>query len=244
MGERGTHGPGSGRGRKPMRPLPGTPGAAVMSRSSAGGPRIIGELDRLVGPFRCDPSLTEPGAITFEDARDRVFADLDRQVVAGNVKAKTVAGYKKDIRPFVTSMTTRYSDNPELRRATGADITLWLPKPRVGSSAPLAENSQRTRLYAVNALYITVNALGLFDQNPAAAVHLPRNYERYVHPFTDDQMDQLKDNAPYQVGETRRPAVLALTMLGATLAENAYTRVCDIDFRRRLVWFHDGDGAL
>lgn len=231
---------GDGRGRKPLHPPSDPRGASVMARVARGETPLRGSLDRAKGPFRLDAALAEPGVISFEDARDRVFLDWDRQVAAGTVKAATITEYKRKTNAFVAAMTRRYADEPLLLRANHADIRTWLPKPTPGRETPMAKGTQRGRLIAITGFYRTAIALGLCDQNPASGIEHPGRYERYVAPFTDDDIDQLQRTARYTAEETRRPATLGLAMVGATLGENAYTRVCDVDLRRRIVWLHDG----
>lgn len=242
-GDAGTPRP-SGRGRKPLHPLPGTvPAGDAMTRSRGGEPRVTG---RLVRPTLSDALFIdladENAAITLLEARTRVYAEWERQINDGTIKGKTIDGYRHSVDQFVNyTVANSPAGVAHLLNDTGrVHIESWLPVPPSGRDTPIAEATMRTRLFGIKALFITATALRLCGHNPADAIEIPRTYIRYVCPFNDAEITTFKQTARLSLGDGRVAAALALILCGATLREAGFARVCDVDVQRRLLWLHDG----
>jgi integrase len=212
-----------------------------VSRNRAGDERVQGRLRRLEGRFRLDPALDEPGAINPADVIEPVFAEWDTEVAADTISEQAIRGYKTASREFVNAVTSRAVDPRDaMSDIVPDDVRWWISAPYPGQEEPPPLSSRKQRLTGVRAFFITAALLGLYDENPAAAVELPGKSGRYVHPLTDGQIEQLWTTARVSLDETQLPAILGLTVLGANLGECATCRVADIDLVNRRVWVHGG----
>lgn len=220
--------------RRGRNPLPA--GVPVTSRR-AGDARVVGRLDRPLGQFILNEKLSEPGAIAANEAIEIVVEDWARQVNARKVSQAVISNYETDARSLAKFATAQ--GRPDLRDIDASLILSWMHAPRADGQ-PVAPNTRLRRRSAARALFTTAQCLGLHDLNPAASVEEFRRKTRYVGAFTDGQIQQLKDVAPYRLGETKAPVILALALLGAANAEIAETRVSDIDLEGERVWLHDG----
>lgn len=223
------------RGRRPLHPV-----GDDVTRRRVGEARPRGRLARLEGRFRLAEDLDAPGLLPLDDAFERIQQEWQRQVAEGAVVGITVKHYAEHMQSFL-----RFAN-----RARGcvnlADVTVpvaqdWVvaPSPQ-NPGAPLPDNTIRMRRSALRSFFHTAVALGLTDQNPALSVDLPQRHPRFVNAATKAQVDQCKRVAVFRLDETRMPALLALVLMGGTLAEAAYTRVKDVDLPGRKVWLHDG----
>lgn len=204
-------------------------------RSGEANPR--GKLERAEGLFRLSPELSSPGDIAFTDALDEVLADWARQVAAGTVGPDVVDLYGLHLRAF--SGVLDRLNRPRVCEIDANTVLVWMRLPKQGGDAP-ARNVLAVRRSAARSFFQTAFCLGITDANPAKAIDLPDRTERYVHPFTDDQINQLKRVCRTGVGDTRNPAIVALMLSGAASMELAFVTDTDVDVANRRVWVHHG----
>lgn len=187
--------------------------------------------------FDLAQGLSYPGNIAIADAFDMISGEWQAQLTAGLIAVDAVNLYNLLADQFVTFCGSKGC--VELADVTTEHAYIWIHSAKLDGS-PAAANTKFARRSAVKALYLTAYHLGLHDVNLAASVHLPSRAERYVAALTDGEIRQLMLVAPYRLGETRAPAILAMAMLGASTLEITNSRLCDFDFTEDQIWLHDG----
>lgn len=218
-----------------------------MTRRRHGDANPRGRLERPVGRLRLADGLQSPGDITIEAAQERVYADWERQAAAGTISRACIDGYRAQTRGLCALALARKLTHLDQFDATF--IHDWTRLRETGASeSEVLPRTRKMRLAAARAFFITAQCLGLHDENPAQAVEAHVPTPRHVRPLSDGQIRQLKRVAPYKVHqlngrtvpESKTPAALALTLLGASNGENSQVRVRDVDLGNRRVWLHDG----
>lgn len=225
-------GPSRPTGRHALHP-PFVVGDSAMTDRRVGEANSRGRFLRPSGFFRLDEDLSAPGAINFAEALAQVAADWDDQVAAGNISAALVFtnGYLlRSLGGFLASQGVT-----EVRHITANLLLAWCSLPDKHGAAP-TRSSMLHRRSALRAFFDTLYRLSITDENPAAAVSLPGQSDRYVHPLTDSQVEQLRRVARSTLTDTRTPAALALCMSGAASEEIPFVTVADVDLPGRRVW--------
>ncbi|MFN8214780.1 MAG: hypothetical protein U0R27_14120 [Candidatus Nanopelagicales bacterium] len=168
-----------------------------------------------------------------------ISIDWSRQVAEETIDEVVARNYLRDVEWFLGWAGGR--DCSELRDLDADLVLEWLHSP-LPNGRPAAENTRGQRLSAMRALFNTCKKLGLWDVNPAATIHEYKPVERTVAPFSEDQIRQLKRVAAKRPTSTRRPAMLALILCGASLREAAAATIGDVDVANARVWLQGGSG--
>lgn len=229
------------RGRYRLHPDGGVP--VTRRRAGAANPRQ--KLERPVGRFVLAPSLQTPGDIRIDAAAALVYEDWARQLTNGTISAACIQGYEAQVQQLCAR-----AEALRLTHLDQLDSTFLFEWARLQASGDgeVSARSRKNRLSAASAFFTTAQCLGLYDENPAVAVREPTPTPRHVRPLTGGQIAQMKRTAVYRVvqlhgqtvPETKTPAAFALTLLGASNAENSQVRVRDVDLTNRRIWLHDG----
>ena len=187
--------------------------------------------------FDLAQGLRYPGDIPISAAFDMISGEWHAQLAAGLIAADAVTLYNRLADQFVTFCGSQGC--VELADVTTEQAYLWIHSTNLDGSLA-ADNTKFARRSAVKAFYRTAYHLGLHDVNLAASVHLPSRAGRHVAALSDGEIRQMMLVAPYRLGETRAPAILAMAMLGASTLEITNSRLCDFDFAEDQIWIHDG----
>lgn len=215
------------------------PPADVMTRRRVGEPNTRNGLEKPDGPFLLRDGLSGPGAMPLWQAYDIVCADWDRQLAAGTVSDLLIRDYKRKTRGLFS--TAEQQGCVLVRDITTNLIWTWMRSadPRDPNAGPTFRTLSLRRSCA-RGFFITAHRLGITDVNPAKSIELTSKSERYVRPFTDDEIQILKQVSRFRVDETRMPAALALCLSGATANDVAMASVADVDLENKRMWLHDG----
>lgn len=220
------------RGRYRLHPV-----VDEVTRRRNGDANPRGRLERNPGPFILRNDLTGPGEISLDDAFDLIYADWSRQIDNGNIGAEIIAAYQKDLRGL-RSLLAAHSVS-RLAGVTPNVVLVWCQMRQPSRPEPTL-NTIYKRRSAAKSFFETAKCLGLTDANPAKHIELESRSDRYVHPYTDGQIRQLKQTSQVVLGDTRTPAALAIVMSGATTQELAFITVDDIDLAQRRFWASGG----
>lgn len=208
-----------------------TRAGAAVTRRRAGDPLKRGRILGLEGHFVLSPDLTAPGAIAPTVAAERVIAQLEVQVGEGHITGGILITYKTSIRSLARYCEAR--GVTVLSTITVNEVIDWLNAPT--ASGQPTRNEQVVRRAAARVFFTVAARIGLWDQNPALPIQIPGKYTRYTSPFTDTQIDILKNGAVFRHGETQAPAIVALLLSGVTSGECGSVRICDIDLTARTI---------
>lgn len=175
-----------------------------------------------------------------------------RAQVAQAVEALRSAGTHADgtvdvaviaFRLFASSLERRGVQS--LDHATEADVLAWLDEPslrkprgkaaRYDDPTEYAKHGRRTQ---ARLLFRVARDLGLCRHDPSIDITLPPRSYLGVRALTDDERLTVVVASRPDLRATRRPALVALALAGATNDEAASFRACDADLARLAVRLH------
>ena len=116
----------------------------------------------------------------------------------------------------------------------------WTNAANAYTGEPAPDTTRYTRKSVASSFFHTCFRLGITDQNPAQALPSRKQRDRFVHPFTPDQIGRLKDASAPRMWETKGPAALALVLLGCSSGEVGAIRCSDIHLTDLLINAHGG----
>lgn len=209
--------------------------SAFRSRASTNG-RILRPDDA----FILRSNIPMPGAYPFTSAADEVVAEWKRQAAAGNVTEGTVATHTNVLNTLIKYVAARGAEM--VCDVTNEILVEWLYAPNAYTGKAIAATVPTARRAVASSFYYTCFRLGITDVNMAATLPTQQNTERYVHPFTKDQIDQLKEASQFAHRETKSPSALALALLGCAPGEVGSIKCSDIHLIDNMVRAHGGGG--
>lgn len=233
------------RGRYRLHPDP-SPDAALGDAPVGGDavsgfrnrPTRNGRVERPDGPFVLRAGLPMPGAMPVGEAADLVAAEWERQAAAGQITDGTVATHTAHLRRLVKFATAQGA--PLVCDLTANVLLSWTNATNAYTGEPVPDTTRFARRAVASAFFHTCYRLGIADVNPAQALPARKSRERYVHPFTPEQVDRLKDQSASAHRETKGPAALALVLLGCSSGEVGAITARDIRLAEMLVDAHGG----
>ena len=221
-------GPGTG---------PDAGGGGTMSGLRARGTRQ-GRISRPEGPFMLRPGLPMPGAMPVADAAELVVESWRQQADEGLIVHGTVDTHSKHLARLVKFAAAQ---GAEMVCDLNTNVLLrWQQAVNAYTGQPVPETTRDARRAVASAFFHTCYRLGITDQNPANALPSRANQARYVHPFTEAQIQRLKDHAATKLQDTRTPAAVALVLLGCSSGEVGAIRCSDVHLGDMLVRAHGG----
>ena len=226
---------GGKRGRYRLHPTsasePGQGGVPVSGFRNR--PTRSGRVERPDSPFVLRAGLPMPGAMPVADAADLVVGDWQRQAEAGQITAGTVATHTAHLRRLVKFATVHGA--PLVCDLSTNLLLDWTNAANAYTGEPVPDTTRYARQAVASAFFHTCFRLGITDQNPAQALPARKSRDRYVHPFTPEQIDRLKGQAASRHKETKGPAALALVLLGCSSGEVGAITARDVHLAAMLV---------
>ncbi|MCB9411677.1 MAG: hypothetical protein H6525_02320 [Actinobacteria bacterium] len=172
------------------------------------------------------------------EAAELVIEDWRQQAAVGQVAESTVETHGKHLARLV-----KYAAAKNIKMVSDLTPNVLLSWQRAVNGytgKPVPETTQDARRAVVSSFFHTCYRLGITDQNPAQALPVRTNRARYVHPFTPEEIQRLKDNAATKIQDTRTPAAVALVLLGCSSGEVGSIRCSDVHLTEMLVRAHGG----
>lgn len=229
------------RGRYALHPRRSTSGAAAGGGTMSAfrsRKRRNGGVQRPQDTFVLRPDIPMPGAYPIAAAVEEVLADWWRQTGSGTLTESTRETHSKVLRTLA-----KYA------RSRGARVVCdisneilndWMFAPNAYTGEPVADTTPGLRRAVASAFYYTCFNLGITDVNAAATLPSTQHPQRYVCPFTAEQIDALKEASQFAHRGTKSPAALALALLGAAPGEVGSIRCEDVRLVDMLVRAHGG----
>ena len=231
---------GGKRGRYRLHPTsaaePGQGGVPVSGFRNR--PTRSGRVERPDGPFVLRAGLPMPGAMPVADAAELVVAEWALQAAGGQISDGTVGTHTAHLRRLVKYATVHGA--PLVCDLSTNLLLDWTNAANAYTGEPVPDTTRYARRAVASAFFHTCFRLGITDQNPAQALPARKSRDRYVHPFTPEQIDRLKGQAASRHKETKGPAALALVLLGCSSGEVGAITARDIDLTAMLVNAHGG----
>lgn len=201
-------------------------------------PTRAGRVERPDGPFVLRAGMPMPGAMPVAEAADLVIAERERQAQAGQIADGTVATHTAHLRRLVKFATAQGA-------AMVCDLTTNLllsctNAANAYTGEPAPDTTRYARKAVASSFFHTCYRLGITDQNPAQSLPARSRQPRFVHPFTPEQIERLKDQAAAAHKETKGPAALALVLIGCSSGEVGAITCRDIHLTDMLVNAHGG----
>lgn len=230
---------GKARGRYRLHPVSasdvrgGGPVSGFRNR-----PTRAGRVERPDGPFVLRAGLLMPGAMTVPEAADLVMAEWERQAVAGHIAEGTVATHSAHLRRLVKFAGAQGA--PMVCDLSTNLLLSWTNAANAYTGEPAPDTTRYARKAVASSFFHTCYRLGITDANPAQALPARKSRDRYVHSFTPEQIERLKDHAAAAHRETKGPAALALVLLGCSSGEVGAITCSDIHLAEMLVDAHGG----
>jgi integrase/recombinase XerD len=157
-------------------------------------------------------------------------ADVERYllVLAAQRSPRTVDAYRRDLASLAASLDRNVSD------ATVEDLERWLAGMRAEGLAP---STLARRVSAVRTYFRHLNMIGRRDDNPAAAIKLPRRAQRLPRALSPAEVERLIDAATGTTPRTLRDRALVELLYGAGLrvSEAVGLEKMGIDLDARIV---------
>ena len=201
-------------------------------------PTRNGRVERPDGPFVLRAGLPMPGAMPVADAAELVVAEWERQAAQGQISEGTVGTHTAHLRRLVKFATSR---DAGLVCDLSTNLLLdWTNAANAYTGEPVPDTTRYARRAVASAFFHTCFRLGITDAKPAQALPTRKSRDRYVHPFTPEQIDRLKGQAAGRHKETKGPAALALVLLGCSSGEVGAITVRDVDLTAMLLNAHGG----
>lgn len=217
-----------------------------VTRQRSGSPRKQGRVPGLQGLFVLADGLVGPGLMSVAEAIEQVLAEWAQAVTRGEVAASTVQTHAK-----VLATLDKYAKAKAIDYISDLDAVAlhsWYQAPAARTGSLPTANTVALRQSVARSLFRTMAKLGITDRDVTVAVPALRRPERVVNPLTGAQVQKLKDASIRRrgahSGSSKRPAALALALLGLQSKEIPAIRVCDIDFIAGTVWAHDGGARV
>lgn len=169
-----------------------------------------------------------PGAYPLPDAVREVAAEWNHQSETGVIKPGTAATHAKVLGTLLKFSTARGAvmvcdvSNEVLNEWMFASHATDAKKGRVAATTP------KLRRAVASSFYYTCFRLGITDNNVAANLPPQGNTPRYVKPFTEDEIEALKEASGFAFRETKSPSALALVLLGCSPGEVGSITCADI----------------
>jgi integrase len=195
-------------------------------------------VERPDSPFVLRAGMPMPGAMPVAEAADLVKAEWLRQAEAGQIADATVTTHTAHLNRLVRFAQAQGA--PMVCDLSTNLLLLWTNAANAYTGEPVPETTRCARRAVASSFFHTCFRLGISDVNPAQALPARKSRDRYVHPFTPEQIDQLKDQAAAAHKETKGPAVLALVLIGCSSGEVGAIRAKDIYLSEMLVNAHGG----
>ncbi|CCH69776.1 hypothetical protein BN10_320001 [Phycicoccus elongatus Lp2] len=191
--------------------------------------------------FVLKPGLSSPGAIAIAEAvaavRDAVFGNT----LGTNYQPLTQRKYHSDLGMLERFLTASGA-------VTVADITTGMcsaflySEPAGGRHLPAAVDgfaaygTQTSRKTVLRLFFVFCAHLGLSWEDPSREVKTVGSSSRRWKPLDDEQVAALKRTATLKGRVGRAPALLAVLLAGATVAEAAFVEVRDVRLDERLIF--------
>lgn len=233
-------------GRHALHPRTGV----TVTAQRVGAARRMGRLEQPVDAFALADDLAADGAIGVGEALERVHADWERQVAAGGIAPQTIATHMRCLRTFVKYTGARGVST--LARVSSELVWAWVGSANSRTGEAATANMCGLRRAAIRGFYSTAFILGLTEANQAASLPNIASPQRVVSALSDEQIQQVKTVATWQVpitdGRQRKyetgslpgPVALALTLIGAQPGEVGAIRGKDLHLLDGLVFAHGG----
>jgi integrase len=195
-------------------------------------------VERPDSPFVLRAGVPMPGAMPVGEAADLVVAEWQRQAAVGQISEGTVATHSAHLARLVKFAAARGAG---LVCDLSTNVLLeWTNAANGYTGQPVPDTTRYARKAVASAFFHTCYRLGITDQNPAQTLPARKARDRYVHPFTPEQIDRLKDQAASAHKETKGPTALALVLLGCSSGEVGAITARDVYLTQMLVDAHGG----
>lgn len=197
-----------------------------------------GRVERPEGPFVLRAGLPMPGAMPVTEAAELVKLEWARQAAEGQISPNTVDTHSKQLNKLVKFAATRCA-------ALVCDLSTnllseWTCAANAYTGEPVPDTTRYARRAVASSFFHTCFRLGITDHNPAQTLPSRKARERYVYPFSPEQIDRLKEQSAARYNATKGPAALALVLLGCSSGEVGSIRARDIHLSEMLVDAHGG----
>lgn len=208
-------------------------------RSTINGSRL-----REPGPddaFVLAGGLAGPGAIPVDAVIELVIDAWMENALATNYSQLTLIKYCHDARQFAAFCLAHGAglladvDRDLCAKFVHSEPVGGRHLPALADGLP-AYGTQVGRKTTLRNVFTSCFRLGLTDTNPGREVPTLGRSTRLFRPLTDDEVERCKVAAMQRTRDARLPALLAVALGGATLAEAPFVEVGDVAVADRLLY--------